>query len=51
MFAIWRYSIYSVMVGRYSSLLNSPPFLMILDLFESTTCPDLEISHIFCFGR
>jgi len=62
--AFWRYFIYSVMGGRYSRSLNSPPFLMILDLFKSTivSCkgPEktrgvrgriLEIFCIFCFYR
>jgi len=60
----WRDFIYSVMEGRYSRSLNSPPFLMILDLFKSTivSCkgPEemrgvhgciLEIFCIFCFHR
>jgi len=60
--AFWRYFIYSVMEGRYSRSLNSPPFLMILDLFKSTivSCEGpkkmrgvcghiLEIFCIFCF--
>ena len=62
--AFWRYFIYSVMEGRYSRSLNSPPFLVILDLFRSNivSCkgPEemrgvcgrvLEIFHIFCFHR
>jgi len=63
--AFWRYFIYSVMEGRYSRSLNSPPFLMILDLFKSTivSCKGpgetrgvvhgcvLEIFCIFSFHR
>ena len=62
MSALWRYFIYSVMEGRYSRSLNSPPFLMILDLFKSTIVickgPEetrgvggciLETFCIFCF--
>jgi len=62
--AFWRYFIYSVMEGRYSRSLNSPPFLMILDLFRSNIVsrkgPEkmrgvcgrvLEIFRIFCFHR
>ena len=33
--AIWRYFIYSVLVGRCSRSLNSPPLLMIQGLFKS----------------
>jgi len=33
--AIWRYFIYSVLVGRCSTSLNSPPLLMIQGLFKS----------------
>ena len=64
MSAFWRYFIYSVMEGRYSRSLNSPPFLMILDLFKSTIVsrkgPEetrgvrgrvLEIFCIFCFHK
>jgi len=64
MSVFWIYFIYSVMEGRYSRSLNSPPFLMILDLFKSTivSCkgpkemrgvcgPVLEIFPIFCFHR
>jgi len=32
---IWRYFIYSVLVGRCSRSLNSPPLLMIQGLFKS----------------
>jgi len=35
-FAFWRYSAYSILVGRYSSSLNSLLFLMIQGLFKST---------------
>jgi len=35
MSAIWRYFIYSVLVGRCSRSLNSPPLLMIQGLFKS----------------
>ena len=60
--AFWRYFIYSVMEGRYSRSLNSPPFLMIKGLFKSNIMlfngpkemrgarvRDLEILCIFCF--
>ena len=33
--AIWRYFIYSVLVGRCSRSLNSPPLFMIQGLFKS----------------
>jgi len=36
MFAFWRYSVYSILVGRYSRSLNSLLFLMIWGLFKST---------------
>jgi len=62
--AFWRYFIYSVMEGRDSRSLNSPPFLMILDLFKYNIvlCKGpketrgvhgcvLEIFCIFCFHR
>jgi hypothetical protein len=57
-----KYSSFSVLVGRYSRLLNSPPFLMIQGLFKSIITwlegPNKttgarsyvpEIFHIFCF--
>jgi len=60
--AIWRYSIYSVLVGRYSRSLNSPPFPMIYGLFKSdimllgglketrgARVRNMEIFCIFCF--
>jgi len=62
MSVFWRYFTYSVMEGRYFRSLNSPPFLIILDLFKSTIvsckgpeetravcCCVLEIFHIFSF--
>jgi hypothetical protein len=62
--AIWRYFIYSVLVGGYSSSINSSPFFMILSLFKSNLtlfkgpkeargarARDLEIFCIFCSGR
>jgi len=60
----WRYFTFSVLVGRYSRSLNSPPSFMILGLFKSTMMSFkglketrgayvciLEIFFIFCFGR
>ena len=64
MLAFWRYSIYSVIVGRYSRSFDSPPFSMILGSFKSTIVyfegtketrgvrvRVLEIFCIFYYGR
>jgi len=66
MAVFWRYSVYSLFIGRYSRSrsLNSPPFLMIKGLFKSNIMlfngpkemrgahvHDLEIFYIFCFDR
>ena len=61
---IWRYSVYSVLIGRYSRSLNSTPMFMILDVFKSNIMllkgpketrgahvRDLEIFCLFWFGR
>ena len=63
MSAIWRYSVYCVVGGRYSRSLNSPPFFMILGSFKSIIMlfqgPNKDtgarvwipqIFCIFCFG-